>query len=339
MARDHTQTLFSMWTDEDFSTNLRFDKLLYNVLIGQPAMNWAGVQPINFKRWRKAMRDGEVLPTELEIKVGLVRLERRRYVFTDDDTGEVLARTRMRVGKVDQQPMVMLSALRDIVAVESAKLAAVLLGELGKLDAPDVKGDSPSASKLRLNLKRAHTAAMTHVETLSKGLAEGLPEPFAEDFPEGLPEGSTKGLPRPGEIEPSPEPSRQGSPKGTGVGVGVEESFSSVGGQVGEVFDESAEIVQPQPNPGRNEPPPDRCRKHINDDTPPPCGACAGHRQHRKRWDETHQAAVVDERSQFWLGVKACTDCDERGWLIEGNAVERCSNHDWPQTTTGVTNA
>lgn len=331
MARDHTQTLFSMWTDEDFCTNLLFDKLLYNVILGQPAMNWAGVQPINFKRWRKAMRDGDVMPSELDIKAAMIRLERRRYIFTDDDTGEVLARTAMRGAKVYQQPMVMLSALRAIAVVESPKLVAVLLEELGLIEVPEINGDKPSANRLRLNLKQAHADAATHCETLSKGSTEGFREPFAEDFPEGLPKGST----RPAETEPSPRGSTKGSTKPTGVGVGVEVISSPVGGWVGEGETETAETVQRQPNPDRNEPPSERCPKHTDDPDPPPCGACAGHRRHRERWDRQQADRDAERRAAFAAEIAACPDCDERGWIDGSTGLSRCPSHDWNSTATG----
>src|SRR5690349_2724194 len=101
-----------MWTDEHFCTGRLFDKLLYQVLLGQSGTNDAGICPMNFRKWRKAMRDGEAMPTELDIKASLVRQERRRYVFADEDTGEVLIRAHIRRDQVHRQPSIMVSALR-----------------------------------------------------------------------------------------------------------------------------------------------------------------------------------------------------------------------------------
>ncbi|GAS98938.1 uncharacterized protein RMCC_5903, partial [Mycolicibacterium canariasense] len=96
MPREYAKNLFSQWSDEDFCNQPVFDKLLFQVLNGQRAVNLAGIQPINLTRWRKAMRDGDRVPSEREVKAALIRMERRQYVYTDEDTGEVLIRTRIR---------------------------------------------------------------------------------------------------------------------------------------------------------------------------------------------------------------------------------------------------
>ncbi|MBM4575964.1 hypothetical protein GS415_09750 [Rhodococcus hoagii] len=60
------------------------------------------------------------------MKAALIRLERNDYVFSDDETGEVLVRSFMRRDEVFKQPNVMLSSLRAAAQVESRKLARVL---------------------------------------------------------------------------------------------------------------------------------------------------------------------------------------------------------------------
>lgn len=86
-TREYAKNLFAQWSDDDFCNQPIFDKLFFQVLNGQRAVNAAGIQPINFTRWRKAMRDGEHLPAVRDLQAALVRMERRGFVFTDEDTG------------------------------------------------------------------------------------------------------------------------------------------------------------------------------------------------------------------------------------------------------------
>lgn len=328
MAREFGKTRFSMFTDDDFCAQQRFDKLLYIVLLAQPSLNYAGVQPINLKRWRRALRDGDQMPTEIEVKASLIRLERRDYVFTDDDTGEAYTRTLMRNDGIDKQPNVMLSALRSAAAVESPKIARVMLAELDRIVLPEVKGTTDGAERLRKNLKALNAAARSHLETLSEGLPEPLPEPFAEDFPKGLPEGFTEPFPRPAETEPLSEGFPEGFGEGTvGVGVGVSNS-PLVSGQVGEACARPAQTGQTAASTDSTGPPPN-CPKHPNG-TNRPCRDCADARHANDAWRAEQQRIESERRAAFLDEIADCPDCDELGWVDNGrNGVARCTAHDW----------
>lgn len=204
MAREYGKVWFSIFTDEHFTAQPAVDKLLYIALIAQPSLNYAGVQPINMRRLRKAMRDGDSLPTERELELSLLRMERLGYVYTDEDTGEILVRSFMRRDEIDKQPNVLKSALRALSQIESHKLAHVMRGELARLTTPAVKSE-----KIRDEIARLWTAAMTHLEGLAEGITEPLPEPFTE--------GLAEPLPRPGETEGLPEPLAEGLPEGSVV--------------------------------------------------------------------------------------------------------------------------
>lgn len=290
----------SIWRDKDFRALPRTAQATYCELISQKDLDRAGMQPLQVAKWAKGCDE----ITDADLWTDLKVLEVHRFVFVDEDTDELFIRSYMRHCEVVRYPNILKNALRCAGMVASKKLRHELAKELRRLRKADAERVADDIDPGEITEPQPNPS-----ETKLNG---------SETVPEGL-NGSGTLL----------------EPPGYGTGSGSVTLSSS---QVGEGAENPRTDEIRNSKPG-NEPPPDRCRKHINDDTPPPCGACAGHRQHRKRWDETHQAAVVDERSQFWAGVQACTDCDERGWLIEGNAVERCSNHDWPQTTTGVTHA
>ena len=204
MAREYGKVWFSIFTDEHFTAQPAVDKLLYIALIAQPSLNYAGVQPINMRRLRKAMRDGNSIPTERELELSLLRMERLGYVYTDEDTGEILVRSFMRRDEIDKQPNVLKSALRALSQIESHKLAHVMRGELARLTTPPVKSE-----KIRDEIARLWTTAMTHLEGLAEGITEPLPEPFTE--------GLAEPLLRPGETEGLPEPLAEGLPEGSVV--------------------------------------------------------------------------------------------------------------------------
>lgn len=318
MAREYAKNWFSMWTDDDFCRQPVIDKLLYNVLLAQPAINYAGVQPINLKRWRKALREGDRMPTELDVKAALIRLQRRAYVFTDDDTGETLVRSLMRNDGIDKQPNVMLSALRSTAAVESPILAAVLLSELQRITLPEV-----SSEKLRQNLKQLSAAAVTHLETLTEGLPEPLTEPFAEDFPEGLP----KPLTRPAEIEPFGEPFPEGLPKPpVVVEVGVIPPPADT--SVGEAREPDAENGRAAATTDPNGPP-RICSRHPHG-TDKPCRECQAIRETVEAELRQRQTIKSTLLAAFWADVRACPDCDDSGYAeSEAGRLRRCPQHDW----------
>ncbi|WP_368681027.1 hypothetical protein R1X32_42685 [Rhodococcus opacus] len=309
MPREYGKAWFSMFTDEHFTSQLNIDKFLYMTLLGQPSLNYAGVTPINFKRWRKAIREGDRMPSELEAKAALIRLERNDYVFTDDDTGEVLVRSFMRRDEVHKMPNVMLSALRAAAQVESPKLARVLAAELTRVALPAINGVSEGTKRLRLNLERAHRDAVAHLGTLSESAVEPFPEPFSEDFPEGLPEPFSEGFSRPGETEPFTE----GFPEGSVV-VEVEVAKSpNADGYVGG-------RVRARPAT-RTEPPPAHCSKHP-EGADAPCRPCGDARQAQTAWDAEQkrltaraQSDEVRQRAEDRAqAIADCDICDEDGY-------------------------
>ncbi|KXT55591.1 hypothetical protein Y710_18565, partial [Gordonia sp. QH-12] len=295
MPREFAKAWFSMFTDDDFACQDSGDKWLYMVLLGQPALNYAGVQPMNMRRWQRAMRDvSGTVPSEAEMHVRLNRMERRRYVFVDPDTGETLVRTFMRSDGVARQPNVLKSALRALAHVESPKLASVLASELDQLVMPEVKSDKVADDIAALN-----GAARTHLE----GLAEGFAEPFPEPFPEGLPEPLAEGFQRPGETEPFPEPFPEGLEEGSVVvQVGVVSTDPAL--KVGEYAcarDDDPTKTPSSPGSATNpdHEPPSRCTEHRDlpaDVRVPPCGPCANFRKAHERWTERQSRRAAELR-------------------------------------------
>lgn len=205
MARSFSKLWFSLFQDEHFCSQPILDKLLFTVLLGQQAFNYAGLSPIQLRKWAKGMRPA----TDMEIKAALIRLERNRYVFTDSDSEEVLIRSFIRNDEVEKQPNLLISALSSAAELESPKLAAVLLSELARVTVPET-----SSEKLAKRMDAAWRKAHARLAERAGQVVEPFPEPFAEDFPEGLPKDLAEGFQRPAETEPFPEGLTEGSPEG-----------------------------------------------------------------------------------------------------------------------------
>lgn len=291
-TREYAKNLFSQWSDDDFCNQPIFDKLFFQVLNGQRAVNAAGIQPINFTRWRKAMRDGDHLPAVDDLQAALVRMERRGFVFTDEDTGEVLVRSHIRRDGLEKQPTVFLAALRLLAVVDSPKFASVLGDELDRMDVPDVKGDSAYSKGLRDSLNQTHAVARAHLKTLADGYPQPFPEPF-DGLTEGpsqgptprpstgpTPGGSTGPTPRPGETGPTRGPSPRPT-QGPSVSGSVSGSLTLVTTQGG-THTREAPNDRSQPTPARDEPPVispqcSTCGAALwtgADDKPHPSGQC-----------------------------------------------------------------
>lgn len=76
----------------------------------------------------------------------------------------------------------------------------------------------------------------------------------------------------------------------------------------------------------RETPPPTKCRKHINDNNPPNCRACADARRARDDWAQAMQQNELSRRRRLRLDRDACALCDENGMRETPNGLTRC-NH------------
>jgi hypothetical protein len=334
-TREYAKNLFSKWSDDDWLNQPVFDKLFWEALNGSRSVNAAGIQPINFTRWRKQLRDGDTLPPVSELKAALVRMERRGYVFTDEDTGEVLIRSRIRNDGLDKQPTMFLGALRILAVIDSPKFAAVMHVELARMVCPEVTGEKDYAKQLRAALNKASVAARAHLETLAATCTDPLPEPFeGESLGESprptwgdSPRGSNGGSTRPAETGPTDGPTPRGStgpPVSVSVSVSPSRPTDTHLGRGHTRNDEPAQTAPPAPS----DEPPRRCPKHEDHDDPPLCGNCAEARRANDKWNlaqrkaetETLNAQAAqrraDEATARTQAIANCPLCDPDGYRL-----------------------
>ncbi|WP_143591567.1 hypothetical protein [Thermoactinospora rubra] len=106
-------------------------------LISQQDLQHCGVIALRERRWSK----GAAGLTVDQVRADLEVLAERRFVVIDDDTEELLVRSLIRRDKVYAQPNVFKAAAEQIRAVSSPGIKAVLVEELRRLPAGELKGD------------------------------------------------------------------------------------------------------------------------------------------------------------------------------------------------------
>ncbi|KAB7761199.1 hypothetical protein [Mycolicibacterium mucogenicum] len=345
-TREYAKNLFSQWSDRDFCNQPVFDKLLWQVLNGQRGVNTAGVFPINFTRWCNAMRDGDNPASEAQVREALARMEARRYVYIDEETGEGLIRTRVRNDDLERQPSVLLAALKIMCGFDSPKFAHVMLAELAQITIPVIDSDKPYGKKLQADLVAYYTLAQQHLKRVAEGFEPAqlvIPNP-QENHPPHHP--ANQGPDHPPLDPPAtwgnaePANTTQGPSQGPSISVSgsVSGSLTSKGGHLGGGAESSSQPTANTPAPDSgDEPrarsskpgdpePPSRCVRHRDqpaDDTAPACRPCAAFRQAHERWTERQRRRdlTADSEATYQRAAAAaeaianCRLCDPDGYL------------------------
>lgn len=290
----------SIWRDKEFRALPRTAQATYAQLISQKELDRAGIQPLQVAKWAKGCNDF----TDADLWADLKVLEVHRFVFVDEDTDELFVRSYMRHCDIVRYPNILKNALRCAGMVASERLRHELAKELRRLRKADAErvADDIDPPNFEPEDTNGSETQVNPSETVRQTVPERL-------------NGSETLL----------------EPPGSGSGSG---SVTLGTTQVGERADEPRTDETAPATPG-NEPPPDRCAKHINDPDPPPCGGCRGHRQRRERWDAGAGERARQLRATFAAEVRGCPDCDDVGWLLDPETAQpiepaiRCPKHTW----------
>jgi hypothetical protein len=188
------------------------------------------VIPLRFRKWSGLLG----VPVK-EVEALCAALDEAQFTVTDFDTEELLVRSLIRRDEVWKQPNVFKSAATSATGCESARLKAVLLAEIRRLDLSEANGDQV---RTRAELLKAlepfgnpsPTPSGPRREPLARrslaAIADGEPDSLAdtgnsaghkgsrrvpEDIADGTDElrGMGKGIPVPQglPLTPSPSPS------------------------------------------------------------------------------------------------------------------------------------
>lgn len=293
MPRDHGRILSRIWQDKEFRARSPEAQRLYLLLLSQPNVDNAGVQPLMLGKWAK----GCASTTPTDIRAALAELEAHRYTVTDEDTEETLVRSYMRNDGVAKHPNTFKNALRCAEAIESPKLRRVMVAELRRFKRKDA---DEVADRMAESLPDSDAVAMG---------SESHPDRFA------IPSESHSDGTIPSESHPDAIAILAGQGQGQG-----ERSPSA-----NEEFGGSRAAAHPYA-PAREAatPPSPHCPKHP-DGTSSPCRACGDARVARDRWEADErrrrseaQSAEARQRAELRrAAVEACGHCDDDGRRLD----------------------
>lgn len=177
MARSEARISVAIWKDPDYRALSFGAQWLYECLVSQSDLSYAGVVPLRVPRWSR-FATGLTVPL---LEGFLAELTQRQYVIVDDDSGEVLVRSFMRHDEVWRQPNVLRAALRALGEIESAAILSALVPEVERMATGE--GVTERVAELLAEM----------LETLRERLKDGEPEP--QSNPSGNPSPNPSGNP------------------------------------------------------------------------------------------------------------------------------------------------
>lgn len=125
-GRQYAQILKRIWADTDWKSLTRDAQWMYQLLLSQPSMNYAGVLPLTSRRWAKLASDATIEIVEKALEF----LHERGFLVVDWDTEEVLIRSFIRNDGLWKQPNMLTTALRHADDVSSDHIKWALHDEL-----------------------------------------------------------------------------------------------------------------------------------------------------------------------------------------------------------------
>jgi hypothetical protein len=75
------------------------------------------------------------------------------------------------------------------------------------------------------------------------------------------------------------------------------------------------------------EPPPIRCKKHLNEPSPPNCPGCGDARRFHAEWKSNIARAEQERRDALQAAIAACQLCDPKGMREVGDDATRCNHN------------
>jgi hypothetical protein len=288
MARSYAQVHQRIWADPEWRSLDADAQLLYLLLLSQPSMNFAGVLPLQLRKWAACV-SGWDPPT---VDMALSRLADARFVVVDADTEEVLVRSFIRNDGGFKTPGVLKSALKFAEAAQSPAIRAALYVELGRL--PELEGKTAAEGEALIAATRAHL------------------EPIGDPFPDPIRNGFRKNPSANPSMEPIADPIGDPSVSVSGSVPKVPHPQNSENSSRGGSHVSSGPPEQPPLYP-------DRCKAHGDVADPGPCGGCA---------DVRKANAVRPRLSLVGPSMPAhkphCGNCDETRHLETPVGVIRC---------------
>ncbi|MDH6283134.1 hypothetical protein [Prescottella agglutinans] len=135
-ARKYAQLLKRIWSDADWKRLSRDAQWMYELLISQTTMNYAGVIPLTVRRWSNLATDA----TEPIVEAALVELAASRFIIIDWETEEALVRSFIRNDELWKQPNMLATAIRHADDTASVALRWELHDEFLRIPEHGARG-------------------------------------------------------------------------------------------------------------------------------------------------------------------------------------------------------
>ena len=167
MPRTEARIFTSVWKDPHFAGIDQGAQWLYFFLLSQDDLTYSGVMPLRARRW--VPKAAGLTVAEIESALKALEASPRRFVITDEDTGELLVRSLLRRDGIWKQPNLLKLARESAEQLESPRLRAALLEELRRLPLDETPSEQ----------------VKTLVADFIQDLEQGTPHPT--DYPPGNP--------------------------------------------------------------------------------------------------------------------------------------------------------
>lgn len=169
MPRNHGRILCRIWTDPKFLARSESAQRMYMLLLSQPTVNNAGVQPLLIGKWARKGPTGD----EQDVRKALGELEEHGYIFVDLETEELLIRSFIRNDGGMKHRYIMKNALGCAEAVESPTLRRVLAHELRRLDRNDSRETAEKIEAELGDLEPSEMPSESHSNAILMGSESG----------------------------------------------------------------------------------------------------------------------------------------------------------------------
>jgi hypothetical protein len=131
MPRSEARVFTSIWKDPHFTGIDPGAQWLYLFLLSQDDLAYSGVMPLRERRW--AAKAAGLTVADIESALKILEASPRRFIITDEGTGELFVRSLLRRDGIWRQPNLLKQAREAAEQIESPRIRGALLTELERL--------------------------------------------------------------------------------------------------------------------------------------------------------------------------------------------------------------
>lgn len=178
MARDRANIRIDMWADMDVRKLSLGAQHLYMMILTHSTLNYAGVADWRPGRYAALTANR----TRADVEADAQELQQAHFIYTDEDTEEVMVRSFLRHDGVIKHPRLHVSMAKDYAGISSTEICAFVAFELQKLH----KEQPTLALWADLRVQTILKSEAKDLKELSQSFPIALPEPLANPLAKDL---------------------------------------------------------------------------------------------------------------------------------------------------------